>query len=287
MRVLLRRISLFCLQIMVVLVCTLTPAHVSAEEKVWSDAFNKQIKAWISDLSAKDREFENWKTARTSVQTLGPNSMQWLVTLSVRDKRVGYMVVAEEKQKKGQDDPQFVLMEYGLGEFILFNDSIAPKQKGTQAVYDGFASFWKYDSNGLTEYVDAKTGERYPSMVRPDKRIMDSLTEEDLALPGLSLTKSASFGQIETDPFDNIDWMKAEPVENSLSSPVSWEDIVQSHNQKTVVVTASLFQDEVFAPFTVGSVHVWGDKTTYVGVWDEGLRYLPSAYITRVGKIVQ
>lgn len=289
MFVLLQRMGLISLQLIVLFVCTVIPATVRAEERTWTTAFNNQVKSWIHDLSTTDQAFTDWQTAQTSVQTLGPNSMQWLVTLSVRDKRVGYLVVAEEKQKKDQPNPKFVLMEYGLGEYVLFNDEFAPKEKEVQPIYDGFASFWKYDQNGLTQYVDAKTGERYPSIMRPDDRIMDSLNEDELAESGLTLTRSSSLRQIETDPFDNIDWMNAQPVATDAHqpTPVTWEHLMQTNNQKTVVVTASLFQDEVFAPFTVGSVHVWGDKTAYIGVWDEGLRYLPSAYISKVGKIVQ
>ncbi|MGD8191601.1 hypothetical protein ACQCN2_16595 [Brevibacillus ginsengisoli] len=283
----LQRIGQICLQIMVVIVCTFSPASVSAEEKTWTVAFSQQINVWIKELSTADHQFDDWKGAKTSVQTLGPNSMQWLVTLSARDKQVGYMVVAEEKQRKEQQSPQFVLMEYGLGEFVLFNDTIAPRQKGALPIYDGFASYWKFDQNGLPQYVDAKTGEHYPSMFQPDKGIMETLSQEDLALAGFPLTKTSTLQQVETDPFDTIDWMQAQPIKTTETTPALWEHFANTTTKKSFVVTASLFQDEVLAPFTVGSVHVWGDKTLYIGVWDEGLRYLPSAYITKVGKIVQ
>lgn len=253
---------------------------VNAEEENWSSAFNRQVKAWIQDLSSKDKEFENWKTARTSVQTLGPNSRQWLVTLQVGDKHVGYMVVGEETKKS-----RFVLLEYGLGEFILFNDTITPKETPAQPVYDGLSSFWKISQNGLTQYIDAKTGERYPSIVAPGSRIMETLTEEEVAQSGVELTRHATFQDTETNPFDSIDWMDAKPIP---TQDQKWQQqLWERKDKKTLVVAASLFQDEVFAPFTVGSIHVWGDKITYVGIWDEGLRYLPFAYISKVGKIVQ
>lgn len=279
------RIAFIFVHIGMLLVFSLHPGTVLAEDTNWNSLFSKQIQEWVGNLASQDDQFENWKYAKTSVQALGPNSRQWLVTLTVRNKPVGYLVVGEESKTAHPDKPGFVLLEYGIGEYILFHESTLPKQYPGQPVYDGFASFWKITQNGNTQYVDAKTGEQYPSIVKPDKPIMTTLSQSDFAQSGLTLTKHTLLQNHLVDPFDQIDWMTAEPLP-SPNNEVTWQELWKATDQEAVVVTASLFQDEVLAPFTVGSLHVWGENVAYIGVWDEGLRYLPSAYISKVGKIV-
>ncbi|MGC5327073.1 hypothetical protein [Brevibacillus sp. SYSU BS000544] len=281
----LQRVFIF-VQIGMLLVFSLLPLPVFAEDTNWNRVFTKQVHDWIDNLSSKDEQFKEWKDAKTNIQALGPNSRQWLVTLQVRNKPVGYLIVEEDRKTDPQSDmPSFILLEYGLGEYILFNESTQPKQFPGQPVYDGFASFWKISQNGTTQYVDAKTGEQYPTIVKPDNPVMSTLAKTDLAQAGLALTRHTSLGTTLTDPFDQIDWMFATPV-SAQNTEITWQDLWKTTDQEAVVVTASLFQDEVMAPFTVGSLHVWGENVAYIGVWDEGLRFLPSAYITKVGKII-
>ncbi|UFJ42948.1 hypothetical protein LOK74_10830 [Brevibacillus humidisoli] len=254
----------------------------------WNSHFQQQIKHWIEDLSSKDEKFAVWKGARTEVQALGVHSRQWLIRLSKEDSYVGYLVVGEAPDPDLQQPPEkptFVLLEYGLGEFILFHDAFAPLQIAAEPVYDGFASHWEVALDAQhQQYIDAKTGEKYPSTVEdPPPLVMPTLPSKELIRSDGLLTRHHTVSQEATDPFDRIDWVKAAPLATDESG--GWRGLWQNKEQR-IVVTASLFQNQVFAPFTVGSIHVWNDSIAYIGVWDEGLRYLPASYVTKVGKLV-
>ncbi len=278
----------WCLLALSLLLIGLQPFAAHAEDQDWTQRFQQQIHNWVHELVNKDKEFSDWKDASIQMQSLGPNSRQWLVTLSKAGKSVGYLVVGETPvQPNGKPaKPSFVLLEYGTGEFVLFDDAFAPKHVAAEPVYDGFASYWLIATHDSAEYVDAKTGERYPSVTRPDAPVMPTLRSDELAgaqqhLGGL-YTLSAEPG----DPFDRVDWLTAKPMETGKQDRTAWKRLCQASQTTPVVITASLFQDEVMAPFSVGAVHVWGDDVAYIGVWDEGLRFLPYAYVNKVAKLI-
>nr|WP_239565141.1 hypothetical protein [Brevibacillus fulvus] len=253
-----------------------------AKQPNWNDALQKQIQEWINDIAQQDPQFFNWRQARTEVQTLGANQHQWLVSLQKAGKQVGYLVVAEAEQKENGQKPKFVLLEYGVGEFILFDDTFAPKNVAAEPVYDGFSSYWRVAQNDSMRYVDAKTGERYPATSQPDPYLMDSLPTEELAESEMKLTKTRLLLSQETNPFDQIGWIQ-QLNSGQGSSAVSWQTLLQEPSNKPVVLNVFLFQKQVMAPFTVGSVHLWDKDAAYIGVWDEGLRFLPFAYTQKVG----
>lgn len=252
----------------------------------WNQQFQQQITHWIADLSAKDEQFAVWKGARTEVQGLGVHSRQWLVRLSKEGNYVGYLIVGEEPEPvTSAAKPAFVLLEYGLGEFILFHDAFAPLPIAAEPVYDGFASHWEVTlDDQQQQYIDAKTGERYPSTInRSPALVMPTLSANDVIRPDGSLTHQRVLSRTETDPFDRIDWVQAAPL--AIDERDGWKTLLDSQQQRYVVI-ASLFHDQVFAPFPVGTIHVWDDSIAYIGVWDEGLRFLPISYVTKVGDVV-
>jgi hypothetical protein len=252
----------------------------------WNRQFHRQIAHWIEDLAAKDEQFAVWKGAETDVQGLGVHSRQWLVRLSKAGSYVGYLVVGEAPEPPSSaDKPAFVLLEYGLGEFILFHDAFAPLPIAAEPVYDGFASHWEVTlADQDQQFIDAKTGEKYPSTInRTPALVMPTLSARDLVRPDGSLTRQRTLTREESDPFDRIDWVKAAPL--AIDEREGWRTLLNDQRQRYVVV-ASLFQDQVCAPFTVGTIHVWDDSVAYIGVWDEGLRFLPITYVTKVGSLV-
>lgn len=278
MNILLRKIS----YLFVIALLLLLPQSVVAEKPSWDQLFEKNIHEWMDNISKHDSQFREWRQAKTEIHTLGANQHQWLVSLSRSGKQVGYMVIGEVMSSKQTKAPILVLLEYGVGEFILFDDTFAPKQVSAEPVYDGFGSYWRIGQNDTLHYVDAKTGERYPSTTQPDPFMMSTVKPDELASDGTRLTKTHTLLQTEVNPFDQIGWLPL-PDENQHSSPISWQQLLQETEKKLVILNVSLFRDEVMAPFTVGSIHLWNDKTAYVGVWDEGLRFVPYAYADRVG----
>ncbi|MCZ6992493.1 hypothetical protein OH407_24490, partial [Salmonella enterica] len=83
------------------------------------------------------------------------------------------------------------------------------------------------------------------------------------------LTKTHTLAQQEINPFDQIGWLPL-PDKKANPSPISLRSLMQQSEEKLVILNVSLFRDEVLAPFTVGSIHLWNDKAAYVGVWDDG-----------------
>ncbi|WP_228728140.1 hypothetical protein [Brevibacillus composti] len=276
--------SLFAFLFAMALAVPIQPSA-SAEEAGWDERFRTQVGEWKNTIVAQDPQFKEWRDAQIEVQTLGTNQHQWLISLSRGSKQVGYMVIGEVMPTDtAAAPPQFVLLEYGLGEYILFDDTFAPREIAAEPVYDGFASHWlvSLPQHGK-QVIDAKTGERYLSTTQAEEPVMSSLREQDLAVPGQQLTATRIVRSEETHPFDDISWFVPLVRAAEESPRLSWEDLWQRDTDK-MTVAVRLYHSEVLSPFSVGSLHVWNHHKPYVGVWDEGLRFLPYAYVQKVGK---
>ncbi|MGE5702843.1 MAG: hypothetical protein ACM32O_09965, partial [Clostridia bacterium] len=88
----------------------------------------------------------------------------------------------------------------------------------------------------------------------------------------------------ETDPFATIDWI-GQSSDTQANSSLSLQQLLAQPAEQRLVLNASLYHNQVLAPYTLGAVHVWNKELTYVGVWDGALRFLPYAYISRVGTV--
>ncbi|WP_139489397.1 hypothetical protein [Brevibacillus dissolubilis] len=269
------------------------PLTALAEQETWSQALSQQIHTWMTQLAQKDKQFAPWQDATVKVEALGPGSHQWLVTIHKDGNQLGYMVVGEvpaPETPEGQAPqvesrtPDFALMEYGLGEYLLFDEAISPMRSSAQLIYDGLSSFWEVAEHDTIQYYDAKTGEKYPSIAKPDSFVMPTLGADKLINSQDSLQTVKTLSTQPADPFATSDWMMSKPLQPTQQSPLTWQQVINAQAAKPVIFTANLFQDEVLAPFSIGSVHVW-DDTAYIGVWDEGLRFLPSSYMEKVGHL--
>lgn len=86
----------------------------TGQAETWRDSFQQHIEQWVTELAQQDPRFSTFAEATYKYEGLGPNSKQWLITFSKDELNVGYMVV-------GEDPSGFVLLEYGLGEYVLFD----------------------------------------------------------------------------------------------------------------------------------------------------------------------
>lgn len=262
------------------------PQMVSAEG-AWTDTLQKDIRQWIASISAHDQQFANWQDARSQIRALGANQHQWLVTLSKGGKHVGYLVVGElQNRAANTQQPSFALLEYGAGEYVLFDDTLAPDAPNATTVYDGFSSFWKITADQQTQYIDAKTGERYPVTFTPDAARIEKLTMHDVATPDKSLVNAKSLSMIEENPFDQINWVATSLTPPKPKGESSWQSLLSRDDDRSAVLTVSLFHDQVTAPFSIGAVHVWDNDAAYVGVWNEGIRFVPYQYASQIGRII-
>jgi hypothetical protein len=263
------------------LLCALAiawPAVTHAEETDWDKRFHTQVQQWMNTIIERDPSFRDWKNARIDAQSLGANQHQWLVSITRDGRQVGYMVVGESPASGTQ--PTFVLLEYGVGEYILFDDAFAPRAVAAEPVYDGFASHWLVARQEQRELVDAKTGETYPASAVAGPPVITTLSEAELVRPEEVLTAARVLSGAVQDPFDRIDWL----TDTSNRRQLTWTDLWQKTSAGPVTLTVPLHHSNVLAPFAVQSLHLWNGRAAYVGVWDEGLRFVPYAYAMKVGQ---
>lgn len=254
------------------------PAGAQGETN-WDKQFRSQITEWIQAIAQRDPQFRQWQDARTEVQTLGANQHQWLVSITQSGKQVGYMVIGETPDPKQQS--RFVLLEYGVGEYILFDDAFAPREVAAEPVYDGFASHWLVASEQTSRMVNAKTGEAYPAVFQANASVMNSLPRDTLISSGEQLTQTRILEETSQNPFDQISWIHQLNDDKRITWNQLWQ---QPAGGVRVTLTVPLHHEQVLAPFVVGSLHVWNDSHPYIGVWDEGLRFVPYSYAAQVGQ---
>lgn len=251
----------------------------------WSQILQKQVSAWIEQLSQEDSAFDEWKKAKTTMQTLGAGQHQWLVHIVKGKKPVGYLVVGEIPDKS--DDPQFALLEYGLGEYALFDPALAPTDDA-QMVYDGLSSRWEYRGEGnQLQSVNAMTGERYPAGFTENGSILSTFDEDEMIVDRARLVQSKHFQLTaeDVDPFSQITWLthKTDADDSSLT----FAQLLDESDKARFILETSQYQGQVLSPYTVSAVHLWEGHIAYIGVWDEGLRFLPFAYAEKAGQFRQ
>lgn len=272
-----RRLSSLLVPLLAILL--LAQPVVAQEEGNWDKQFQAQISEWIQTIAKRDKQFQQWQDGSTQIQTLGANQHQWLVSITKSGKQVGYMVIGETPDPKQQS--RFVLLEYGVGEFILFDDAFAPVEVSAEPVYDGFASHWLVAYEQTNRMVNAKTGEAYPAMFAPGASVINKLPADSLVTLDEQLTQTRVLEQTTQDPFDQISWMH----QLHDNSTITWNQLWQQpESHVRVTLTVPLHHDQVLAPFVVGSLHLWNDQHPYIGVWDEGLRFVPYSYAKEVGQ---
>ncbi|MGE7270189.1 hypothetical protein ACQKK5_01895 [Brevibacillus panacihumi] len=250
-------------------------------EANWDAQFQARIQEWMKAIAERDPQFTQWRNARTEVQTLGANQHQWLVSIKQAEQQVGYMVVGETPDPAQQ--PQFVLLEYGVGDYILFDDAFAPREVAAEPVYDGFASHWLIAQNPSSppQMINAKTGEVYPSAFHANEPVMSKLSPDSVVHEGGRLTQTRILKSGSQNPFDQIGWMHQLYANKRISWGQLWQ---QNAEQSRVTYTVPLYHEQVLAPYVVASLHLWNDESPYVGVWDEGLRFVPFSYAEQIGQ---
>jgi hypothetical protein len=255
-----------------------SPASAQGESN-WDEQFRSQMTEWIKTIATRDPQFRQWQDATTEVQTLGANQHQWLVSVLHSGKQVGYLVIGETPDPKKQT--RFVLLEYGVGEFILFDDAFAPREIAAEPVYDGFSSHWLVAGDHSERMVNAKTGEAYPAAFQASAQVMNRVPAETLISLDERLTQTRILEDTAQNPFDHIGWIHQLNVNTRMTWNQLWQ---QPAGGVRVTLTVPLHQEQVLAPFVVGTLHLWNDSHPYVGVWDEGLRFVPFSYVDQVGK---
>ncbi|RXT13647.1 hypothetical protein [Ammoniphilus sp. CFH 90114] len=232
----------------------------TGQAETWREAFQYQVTQWAQELALQDPRFSPLLEASLNHQGLGPNSKQWLVTFSADNKHIGYMVVEE-------DPNGFALLEYGLGEYTLFDqetlDELQSNQQKISMHYSGLESVWLDEER----IYDAKSGERYPLEAGIPKTDISSAVRK-----GALLHTAVNH---ESIPYEE-GWIKPGEV---IKQDV---EFIDKMSQGEVAYIARLFQNTVTAPFKVVGYHHWEDQL-FIELDDYGSRYIPFQYALQMG----
>jgi|GEM_PF-5519660 len=232
------------------------------QAETWEDSFQKQIKQWTQELASQDQRFSAFTGAHWEQQALGPGSRQWLVTFISQNEKLGYMIIED-------DDHRFSLLEYGLGEYTLFEQPLLESLRvdPNKTIYAGLESAWDINNR----LFDAKSGEQYPAGSRVLAREISSEVEK-----GASLEKV--FHHENHGNTSDFSWVfPAESLEGK-------EMVMQEIEASDLTLLAYLFEETVRAPFPIIGYHLW-DKELFLELDDYGSRYISYSYAVEIGDI--
>jgi len=244
----------------------------------------RQIGIWAQGLSARPG-FERFAAARRTIEPLGPGTHGWIVLFEDQGETVGYMVVHAVR------DGGFALTEYGIGDAPLYSAELLRQGLarlgligddeefvGGAAVERRYAhplsAAWRVETDDGVFYLDAKTGEELPA----DDRFWSEAEPEAAAclvdrLPGGAQPSGGLRRHAEAPPFDpygRFPWITRQPLE--------WADadiaaLIGGGSELRLV--AERFGGAFLYVLPVVAWHEWDDGTAYIGVDQEGLRFMP------------
>jgi hypothetical protein len=247
----------------------------------WSTVFQQHLDGWMEQVQ-KDPAFSSWNNSDREIETMGPGTHQWIVTMKKNNEVVGYMIVgAQPFPSYGTDGqpekPSFVLIEYGIGEYPLFDNAalegIGIVQADIKSIKDvewvkwygdALHALWWTVKGGEKVYFDAKSGERLPihEDQLPDVQAPGGLLKDAL----LQELKTLSFGS----PNDSIPVGWAAHPANITETTADLKKTVSNDGSHYV---ASLYNDLILAPFYIVGYHQW-DSALFVSLEDEGHRFI-------------
>lgn len=247
----------------------------------------RQIGIWAQGLADRPG-FERFAAAKAKIEPLGPGTHGWLVLLEDEGGTVGYMVVHAVREGG------FALTEYGIGDAPLYAAELLRRGLARLGLmkhigeHDGAAAsppavgrryahplgaVWRIETDDGVFYLDAKTGEELP--------VDDPLwsgAEPEASCPGERPSGGARpSGRLKRhaeapvfDPYGRFPWITREPL--------AWADadipaLLDAGSELRLV--AERFGGAFLYVLPIVAWHEWDDGTAYIGVDQEGLRFMP------------
>jgi len=254
----------------------------------------RQIGEWAHGLAARPG-YERFAAATAKIEPLGPGTHGWLVLFEDEEGTVGYMVVHVLR------GGGFALTEYGIGEAPLYSAErlgeglarlgLAGKDgaaAGGSAVERRYAhplsAAWRVETADGVFYLDAKTGEELPA----DDRLWGGEEREASAClegwPPGGTQPSGRLARLEAsppfDPYGRLPWITRQPLE--------WEkaDIAALlAGGSELRLVAERFGGAFLYVLPVVAWHEWEDGSAYIGVDQDGLRFIPAACLEPVARL--
>ena len=254
----------------------------------------RQIGKWAHGLAARPG-FERFAAARAKIEPLGPGTHGWLVLLEDNDGTVGYMVVHALK------GGGFALTEYGLGEAPLYSadrlreglvrlglaedEGELPAESAVERRYaHPLGAVWRVETGDGVFYLDAKTGEELPA----DDRLWREEESDGEAclvsrLPGGARPSGRLAKHAESPPFDpygRLPWITRQPLEWAKADIAA-----RLEGGSELRLVAERFGGAFLYVLPIVAWHEWEDGTAYIGVDQEGLRFIPEACLKPVARL--
>ncbi|WP_438432098.1 hypothetical protein [Gorillibacterium sp. sgz500922] len=264
-------------------------------------ALEAKIAGWIGELS-RQPGFESWSQASHRTEVLGPGTHSWLVTVIRDGDEAGYLVVTFAP------DGTLGLAEYGSGPYPLFSLNTLHRvlaQRGLildtddedpydsdqlQRIYLGpMESYWIVKIDSETLYLDAKSGQRLPdldSARTPQEGLQTAEPPGVVSLPDSSPANPASPSRVETEwhaaaiSTDSADtgWIKPSAW---LQATPSAAELLPLLQRTPVGLLLKVYGDQCLYPLAVDGFHEWNDGSVFVGLEQEGSRFLAWTTVER------
>lgn len=222
---------------------------------------------------AKLSTFSTWVGADIVVEPLGPGTHSWLASiLQYKENHatfVGYMVISVNPAN------QYVLVEYGAGEDSIYHPDklsealsllgLSTRDISAKAYYGG--PIWTEWCLSNGQFIQAVTGEVVPQ----SKTSWDVIQHQYFAPTGsVDTAKNDDFGSSplpivftgdDFDPYEQISWMAAKPLQLQTSNFIQALD---SHKQLIFVGAKTEGNSTYRIPFPITGYQKWDASIIYV-----------------------
>jgi hypothetical protein len=248
-----------------ILLCCLFLLIGQAHAETWEQRLQSQIKVWTNQLSGHTPLFKHWDKASYKIEPLGPNSKQWLVTLTYEKKNLGYLVIAENEKQ------EFILLEYGTEPISLFDPrlisvyypELAKMAKVMIKQYFGLESHFLIKTKNGEVIIDGKTGERIPEEFHKSVELKVSISN---LKPPVKL-ESVYVKELS-------EWEEAFPIEVIIGKTEKLSKLEDIERKDTYLRTTT-WNGKMNQILPVVGYHKWSDEIVYVAIDHEGYRFLP------------
>lgn len=236
-------------------------------DKPWEKAFDQQIKTWMKEISAKESQFQEWMNATYETYPFGPGSKQWVVIVLKNNQEIGYFIVGQ-----ASDQPIFELIEYGQSEWSVLSTELRnnPVFLAEDFFYHGLLLAKKEDNT----LVDLLTQEKY----------------DHVSLEKVKPFWSGEMVNLLHREQDFVDDPKKEPVvfitsadQTESLNPIQFQEAHQYFYRAKIL-------PDVTGLYKVSSIHYWQGmdhppqhSKLFIGLEDEGTRYLSYQYLEQLG----
>ena len=231
------------------------------------------INQWITEL-AKQEDFSHFANASFEISAVGPGTPSWIAWLTNHhNETIGYIII------HATEDGKFILGEYGKGEFTQLNSD-----EFTFLYYDPLHAIYSNSASANSDnfeayYIEPFQLEEYPLHDSSlQAQLHPEVTTYQLAESDAVITASQSTNYFS--PYERLPWLSSKPLNKQFEEDVNIETFIEFDEH--IFVTAHIWNEAVFASFSVTAFHEWDENILYLGLQQEDssiIRYIPFEFL--------